>query len=241
MEQPTIEHATPEATVLWRQFVHENNKRQKYTAHHALPVFSGIVKITTNSNYHTLHDLQRTLELSNKQCAQFYAHPQLHMSLAYINIPLEIDQFNDEHEMIGQLTRDLVRLLDQFAATLQTVTFEYESTKILGKNNNFIVAAFNPEHGIADLQDTFILPFGQELFKKYPHAWFGFLENPTFHISLAKLKPGCNAHDITIPRELPPVDTYHLKTGTLKVSLHGPTRKPYYKKVRGWHQQKFKT
>lgn len=238
---PEIPHTTPEATRAWYNFIQENKEHQNYAWQHNLPVFSGIVKVTTSPSYRTLHALQDELARHNKNCAQFYQHPQLHMSLIYFNIPIEHTKPFDEAKLTGELTRDINELLQEFAPVLETVNFEYVGTQILGKNNNFIVATFHPAHGVTNIEDTFILPFGTMLFKKHKHAWLGFLDTPTFHISLAKIKPECSAQSIVIPHNLPSVHTYPLKTGTLKVSLHGPTKKPYHKKVPGWRHRKFIT
>lgn len=229
-----LAHATEALTQEWHEFIKENEAHHKYAIQHHLPVYSGIVKVTTSSSYDTLFALQKNLYGLNKKCAQFYEHPQLHMSLLYFNIPIEHNKPFDEAKLVAELTHDLTTILSEFAPVLESVEFEYVGTKILGKNNNFIVASFEPHKGVTYIQDYFILPFGTLLFKKHKHAWFGFVEDPTFHISLAKIKPHCTARSITIPHDLPAVHTYPLKSGTLKVSLHGPTKKPYHQNVPGW-------
>ncbi|MGE0010250.1 MAG: hypothetical protein AB7F19_06990 [Candidatus Babeliales bacterium] len=219
---------------LWDEFVNENRERENRSAQIDYPVFSGIVAVAINEKYQTLLTLQRKLENYNKSCANFTPLIQMHMSLIYFNIPIEPNQYASEHDMVGELSKWIIQSINPFTGTLKPLEFNFSGVEIIGQKLDFIAAVFNPMQNISSYQEKFIIPFGTHLFKQYPHAWLSHLEKPLYHISLARLQPNCTQKDLIIPNNLPCVTKFPLKNGQLKISVKGPTSKPYWKPVVGW-------
>lgn len=220
----------------WQQFVAQNKEREQISSQKNYPVFSGVIAVTANGKYQTLQNLQKTLEGYNKSCANFYPPSQMHMTLVYFNIPIEPNKYFDEQAMVGQLANDIMDVIQPYKKILKPLSFDYNKPTIIGKDSNFLVANFNlsKTFNLAYFQEKFLMPFGKVLFSRFPNAWLSYIEPLTFHISLAKLQYNCTAQKITIPNNLPKVTSYELKNDLLKISVKGPTIKPYWKQASEW-------
>lgn len=237
--EPVAKHKPPVTPIpaqsAWNQFLIENNAHEAKALQDQYPVFLGYIMTTADGKFLTLQKAQTMLKAYNQACAYFFTPEKLHMTLLYINIPIDPSQIADERATVKYISDRLFALIDQFTNTLQPLNFEYSTTKILGRNLDYLVAAFNPKQGIRYLQEQFIMPFGNKLFQHFPNAWLSHIEAPEYHISLAKLQqPKCTAKDIKIPGTLPKVKDYRLKYMELQVSVKGPTQQPYLRNGPTW-------
>ncbi len=222
----------------WDQFLIENKAHEAKALQNQYPVFLAYIMATADGKFLTLQQAQAMLKAYNQACANFYTPEKLHMTLLYMYIPVEPNQITDETATVKYISDFLYALIDQFTNTLQPLNFEYSTIKILGRNLEYLVAAFNPKLGIRHIQEQFIMPFGKKLFQQFPNAWLSYIEAPLFHISLAKLQQTkCSAQDIKIPSTLPKIRDYRLKYMELQISVKGPTHKPYLRKGPTWKAQ----
>ncbi len=223
------------APLTWQQLLVENKRREQYAQQHHLPECGVAISVTADAKYQTLHALKAALESpSNKKCITFDTPQQTHMTMLYMHVPFETTENHDEHARVQDISTTVVNTLQESMAYLKTLQFTYNSIGILGVQHNVVVALYDIQTSISDYQQKFILAFANAIFPIYPHAWLGFIDAPKFHISLGKIKPQCQAASLMLNSNLPPVGTFQLKKGDLKVSVKGPTTKPYFRKVAGW-------
>lgn len=233
-QKPKEETVKPVPITTWGQLVQENKKREALSNTKAseLTVFN--VYINISAHYPDLLNLQKEYMKANpelvkkfqqspKSCGNFI--DDLHMTLVYLNIPIETKNVSNAEDMKVQLKDAVVQWLQMLKPNLKPIIFEFteQEKTLVGKNKDrsFITALFTPSESSNPLREKFLLPLAQSLYPKYPYAWIGFLENPDYHVSLIRLLSGCITETVTTPNPLPPVSLYKFETGTLMVSVSG--------------------
>ncbi len=231
----------PAAIETWDDLVKENNKRKNESSKKAseLTTFKGLITmypiayvdlVALQEEYKDANPWLVFEERGETDCGKFQAQKDLHLTLLYINIPIETAHIplipnRNKPDLAGYrvpLKDYLVKAITALAPVLKTISFEYaERNKILGAKpeKKFLSALYTPKDGINSLREKFIIPFAEKLFAQFPYAWIDFLESDDFHFSLATLQGNCVNRKINEPAPLPAMGIFNLANSTANISV----------------------